>query len=100
MSAVEEQIQQDNELFDTEPYTVPYPKRDGFEVSKIVERFTGSFERDRNNPEDAEKAASARYGQMRKFTVICSLAGRTNATADEGSVSETLVWKIHSVEDE
>lgn len=88
----------DTELFDTDQYRVPYPKRDGLEVSKITERYSGSFERDRNNPEDADRAANAKLGELRRATVIYSLVGRSNVTTDE-TVSETLVWRIHSVED-
>lgn len=98
MSAVEQE--QGSELFDSSEYKVPYPQRDGLEVAKITERYSGSFERDRNNPEDAERAGAAVIGQLRRAVVIYSLSGRANNVIDDGSVSETLVWRIHSVEDE
>lgn len=96
MSAVEQQTQEEG-LFNGEEYTVPYPERDGVQVAKLTERYAGSFELNRNDPADTEHAASARYGQMRRFTVMCSLSGRLT-TGDEESASETLVWKIHSVD--
>lgn len=95
MSTVE-----DTELFDSSEYKIPYPTRDGLEVAKITERYSGSFERDRNNRDDAERAGSAQIGQLRRATIIYSLSGRANSAIDDGSVSETLVWRIHSVEDE
>jgi hypothetical protein len=98
VSAVETPpITQDEGLFDGKQFEVPYPERDGATVGKIVERFAGSFELNRNDEEDTQHAESARYGQMRRFTVIASLAGRATSGSDD-QVTETLVWKIHSVE--
>jgi hypothetical protein len=93
-------VEQDRELFDSAEYRVPYPQRDGVEVTKLVEKFTGTLERDRNNADHAERLANARFGEMRRFTVIASMNGRTTVSTDSESATEAVSWRIHSVEDE
>jgi hypothetical protein len=93
-------VEQDRELFDSAEYRVPYPQRDGVEVTKLVEKFTGTLERDRNNADHAERLAKARFGEMRRFTVIASMNGRTtvpNERPSTRSAFEERKYRVHAI---
>jgi hypothetical protein len=97
-----EQIAQEEGLFNSDEYRVPFPKADGKEVNRLLVRLGGSIELNRNDPEHVALIESLELGRMQALTVTASVDGkgqsfRQDAMGEE-IVTHTVALRIHDVE--
>ena len=91
------------QAFDTEPYTLPIPKLDGHTADKVIIALSGSVELDRHNPTHLEFIETLTLGKDVDLDITATVTrkGFTLQAGKEDSPESTgygVGLKVHSLE--